>query len=811
MLYKKKDLGVGGAEGSRRDRNAVRHLNNKDAGESKSPSEPLTEQRVRLRDAGFAPIPVTGKKPAVPQWQQKTNASDAEIETWRPYKGTGLLTRLMPALDIDIYNPKAVKAVEEWVRRRFKGRGTVLVRVGLAPKCAIPFRTGKPFKKITATLIPPEDDPTAPCRMRGDCLRPMDQKIELLCDGQQLVAFGIHPDTRKPYQWFGGEPGEVRHDELPEITEVEAQRLVDDVAQLLCDAFGYTRRRRTATRPQDATWAPNDKLVADDIAELAAAVDVIRNDIPGWENWNRLMMAIWAATGGSEEGFKIADRWCAKWKGYDAKDTRQRWEAISKSPPNRIGAGTIFHLAGKASPGWRATLKSAQRPQPLKPVRPEDFVAYLPAHNYIFLPTREPWPASSVDSQIPPVRELDKNGNALVDKKGKPIQTPAHTWLDKHRPVEQMTWAPGLPELIRDKLVADGGWIDRPGATCLNLYRPPTIKCGNAAEAKPWCDLVERVYPDNHRHLVQFFAHRVQQPGVKINHCLVLGGVPGIGKDTILEPVKRAIGSWNFAEVGPGDLFNPFNGYLKSVILRISEARDLGDVNRSFYEHTKTLMAAPPDVLRCKEKFLREHSVFNVTGVIIATNHKTDGIYLPEDDRRHYVAWSPVTKESFPNDFWQNHWRWYENGGLEHVAAYLHGYDLTGFDPKAPPPKTKAFWDIVDANRAPEESEMADTLDKVGNPPATTLAEIAEAAPTGFQYWLEERKNRRAIPHRLEKCGYVALSSTTKDHLWVIGGKRQVIYVRTDLPPADQIKAAEALVKSGPKSPPPVHNIKPIK
>jgi hypothetical protein len=177
------------------------------------------------------------------------------------------------------------------------------------------------------------------------------------------------------------------------------------------------------------------------------------------------------------------------------------------------------------------------------------------------------------------------------------------------------------------------------------------------------------------------------------------------------------------------------------------------------------------------------------------------------------VAWSPVTKESFPNDFWQNHWRWYENGGLEHVAAYLHGYDLTGFDPKAPPPKTNAFWDIVDANRAPEESEMADTLDRLGNPPATTLAEIAAAASmTDLYHWINELKNRRVIPHRLEKCGYVRVgNSTTKDHLWVVDGKRQVIYVQADLPRADQIKAAEALVRRGPKPPPPIHNVKPSK
>jgi len=33
--------------------------------------------------------------------------------------------------------------------------------------------------------------------------------------------------------------------------------------------------------------------------------------------------------------------------------------------------------------------------------------------------------------------------------------------------------------------------------------------------------------------------------------------------------------------------------------------------------------------------------------VIITTNHKTDGIYLPADDRRHMVAWSNLTKDDF--------------------------------------------------------------------------------------------------------------------------------------------------------------------
>ena len=33
-----------------------------------------------------------------------------------------------------------------------------------------------------------------------------------------------------------------------------------------------------------------------------------------------------------------------------------------------------------------------------------------------------------------------------------------------------MTWAPGMPVLIPDRLVVDGGWIERSGVICLNLY-----------------------------------------------------------------------------------------------------------------------------------------------------------------------------------------------------------------------------------------------------------------------------------------------------------------------------------------------------
>src|SRR5690554_3693567 len=69
----------------------------------------------------------------------------------------------------------------------------------------------------------------------------------------------------------------------------------------------------------------------------------------------------------------------------------------------------------------------------------DDFLAHMPDHRYIFIPTRDLWPASSVDSSIE--WPVGADGNKM-----KPSR-----WLDANQSVEQQTWAPGLPLLIENK------------------------------------------------------------------------------------------------------------------------------------------------------------------------------------------------------------------------------------------------------------------------------------------------------------------------------------------------------------------------
>jgi len=94
--------------------------------------------------------------------------------------------------------------------------------------------------------------------------------------------------------------------------------------------------------------------------------------------------------------------------------------------------------------------------------------------------------------------------------------------------------------------------------------------------------------------------------------------------------------------------------------------------------------------------------------VILTTNHRTDGIYLPADDRRHYVAWSERKQIDFGHEYWTTLIAWYQDGGDKHVAAFLDTLDISGFNPKAPPPNTAAFWEIVATCEAPEDAELAD-------------------------------------------------------------------------------------------------------
>lgn len=250
------------------------------------PIDDSTALRRALVAAGYVPLPLYGKVPpafgknnpnkGLAGWQNLTAVTDEMIvmwaKTWPDAVNTGVLTRSVPTLDLDILNEAAARACEDFVRERYEDAGYVLARIGLPPKRAIPFRTDEPFDKIVVNLTAPNGSA---------------EKIEFLGDGQQVVVAGIHPETKQPYRWHGGDPDQTglcigaRREALPYIREAEARQLVDDIVDQLVRAFGYTRApgrpRKGAGNGGDRVGGADWQYLFDNIRAGRELHDSLRN------------------------------------------------------------------------------------------------------------------------------------------------------------------------------------------------------------------------------------------------------------------------------------------------------------------------------------------------------------------------------------------------------------------------------------------------------------------------------------------------------------------------------------------------------
>ena len=101
--------------------------------------------------------------------------------------------------------------------------------------------------------------------------------------------------------------------------------------------------RETTQQP-----SPNKNLEAD-IDEVIEALAVVpNNDGVDRDRWVDVGLATFAATKG--EGFDVWNAWSRRYEEYNENNTVAAWKSFK---PTSIGAGTLFHLAKQAWPGYR--------------------------------------------------------------------------------------------------------------------------------------------------------------------------------------------------------------------------------------------------------------------------------------------------------------------------------------------------------------------------------------------------------------------------------------------------------------------------
>lgn len=138
------------------------------------------------------------------------------------------------------------------------------------------------------------------------------------------------------------------------VSQTAAERPGPDFPRLLWEADPVLGRAAYRWLDQPDPDAPrrSPKFRRDltraeiDLAELVHSIPN-RED---WAGWNRIGLAIFAASGGSDEGGIVFDDFSAKSAKYNPYVTAARWRNYRHSPPDRIGIGTLIHLAREA--GW---------------------------------------------------------------------------------------------------------------------------------------------------------------------------------------------------------------------------------------------------------------------------------------------------------------------------------------------------------------------------------------------------------------------------------------------------------------------------
>lgn len=263
-----------------------------------------------------------------------------------------------------------------------------------------------------------------------------------------------------------------------------------------------------------------------------------------------------------------------------------------------------------------------------------------------------------------------------------------------YRPGAQ--WAPGF-----DREAARWVLDDDTQQWRLNTWEPsPLVPMTGATDedVAPWLahldDVLKVPAGVEREHLLDWLAFTVAMPGTKVNHMLLLGGGQGAGKDTLLEPVVRAVGRSNALVVGGAEALAGFDseklGHSCLMVLQELSTGDLAEARRA-YNTLKTYIAAPPDTLMINVKGVKQYEVPNLVSVAAVTNDRR-ALQIEQDDRRAFMVWCEGRADRFDADqlaaYFDGLWGWYDTGGAEAVVGWLLQRDLSAFKPRARPPGT---------------------------------------------------------------------------------------------------------------------------
>lgn len=242
-----------------------------------------------LLQGGYEPLPIKpgDKIPRIKEWSSLPLTAD-QVEQWatngKARHFVGIRTGRAIGIDVDIDDPLVTQFVRDDAALML---GDSPVRLGKPGRALLMYGcVGEEGRKKRVVLLD---------------VAGQEHAIEVLQRGQQFVAFGIHPDTRKPYAWENGDPLNVPVDDLPQVSDAEISAWLDSIAVRVCEQFGWTIKKAD-TADEDALFLMNYRPPK----QVEAMRPEERVQFEAMQNFDAWVPEIWADAKPYQGGYRVS-------------------------------------------------------------------------------------------------------------------------------------------------------------------------------------------------------------------------------------------------------------------------------------------------------------------------------------------------------------------------------------------------------------------------------------------------------------------------------------------------------------------------
>mgnify|MGYP003651453491 CR=1 FL=1 len=276
--------------------------------------------------------------------------------------------------------------------------------------------------------------------------------------------------------------------------------------------------------------------------------------------------------------------------------------------------------------------------------------------------------------------------------------------------------------------------------------------------------------------LLQWLAHQVQHPGVKILWSPLIQSVEGIGKSFFSRLLRCGLGVRNVGVVNPAQLVSNFNEWANGVCVNVLEELKIAGHNRH-----EALNAVKPlitdDFIQVNPKGVNAYMTPNTANYIAFTN-SADALPLGGADRRWWVIQCPLRHYTEVPDYKNYFPALFEGLKLheDEVCAWLNDYEISGEFlnmKQAPMTTAKAFMVATEEASFDGHAEVKSVIEDGGYLfDEECLSSAALFRKVRVEYpELDLQTNRRALV--LKRLGFQAMAART-----IIDGVKQMFWVK---------------------------------